>query len=223
MFMPSKTAQPPKPAKPARSLSAAPAESLRSGLKQFTRQRMLDAALQCFRERGYQDTTVEKIVELAGTTVPTFYRHFPSKSDLLYPLLDHLTEEVEATLRALDGLDVRNRKEVRRWLDTYMVMWGRVHKLCAAHWEATNLDETYAQRVMDDGLSCASVMENVLGGMDARAQDRFKIRLGLMIMYLDRMAMVVTVERSAARAQQILDEMANMLWLILNNDPVLDA
>jgi AcrR family transcriptional regulator len=213
----------PKSAKPAKVKAAAPAESLRSGLKQFTRQRMLDAALQCFRERGYQETTVEKIVELAGTTVPTFYRHFPSKADLLYPLLDHLTEEVEATLRALDGLDVRDRKEVRRWLDTYMVMWGRVHKLCAAHWEATNLDETYAQRVLDDGISCAAVLERTLARMGVEAQGRFKVRMGLMIMFLDRMAMIVSVERSASRAQQILDEMSKMLWLILNDDPALGA
>lgn len=206
-----------------RGTPATPKVSLRSGLKQFTRQRMLDAALLCFRERGYQDTTVEKIAELAGTTVPTFYRHFQSKSDLLYPLLDHLTEEVGTTLRALDALDVRNRKEVRCWLDAYMVMWGRVHKLCAAHWEAVNLNEAYAQRLMDDGIDCAAVMEKVLAGMVEEAQGVFKLRLGLMIMFLDRMALVVSVERSAARAGQILDEVGKMLWLILNNDPALDG
>ncbi len=206
-----------------RATSTTPKASLRSGLKQFTRQRMLDAALLCFRERGYQDTTVEKIVELAGTTVPTFYRHFQSKSDLLYPLLDHLTEEVGVTLRALDTLDVRNRKEVRCWLDSYMVMWGRVHKLCAAHWEAVNLNEAYAQQLMDDGIECAAIMEKVLAGMAEEAQGVFKLRLGLMIMFLDRMALVVSVERSAARARQILDEVGKMLWLILNNDHAMDG
>lgn len=221
--MAAKAARPTNLKKTQRAITAKSTGSLRSGLKQFTRHRMLDAALQCFRERGYQETTVEQIVELAGTTVPTFYRHFQSKSDLLYPLLDHLTEEVETTLRALDGLDVRNRKEVRRWLDTYMVMWGRVHKLCAAHWEAINLNETYAQQLMDDGMSCASVMEKVLAGMAAKAQGVFKLRLGLMIMFLDRMALVVSVERGAVRAQQILDEVGAILWLILNNDPALDA
>lgn len=221
--MAAKIARSAKPIKAPRATSPTPKVSLRSGLKQFTRQRMLDAALLCFRERGYQDTTIERIVELAGTTVPTFYRHFQSKSDLLYPLLDHLTEEVGTTLRALDALDVRNRKEVRHWLDSYMVMWGRVHKLCAAHWEAVNLNEAYAQQLMDDGIDCAEVMEKILAGMAEQAQGVFKLRLGLMIMFLDRMALIVSVERSAARARQILDEVGTMLWLILNNDPAMDG
>jgi len=31
-------------------------------------------ALLCFRERGYGATTVDRIVELAGATLRTFYR-----------------------------------------------------------------------------------------------------------------------------------------------------
>lgn len=201
--------------------AAAPVNSLRTGLKQFTRQRLLDAALQCFREHGYQQTTVERIVQIAGTTVPTFYRHFPSKGDLLHPLLDHLTTEVEATLRELDALDVSDRLKVRRWLDSYMVMWGRVHKLCAAHWEAVNVDPSYAGHLMDDAISCASVMQQTMARLSADSRARFSIRLGLSIMFLDRLAIVISVEKSQARAQQIMDEFGKMLWLILNDDPSL--
>jgi len=221
--MPSKAARDSLRTKPGSGAASDASDlSLRKGLKEFTRQRLLDAALQCFRERGYQETTVDRVVQLAGTTVPTFYRHFPSKADLLYPLLDQLTQEVETTLRELDGLDIRERKVVRRWLDSYMVMWARVHKLCAAHWEATNVDPVYAERVMDDAINCVSVMESILSGMEAQASGRFKIRMGLIILFIDRMAFVVSHERSAKRARQILDEFGNILWLVLNDDPVLD-
>jgi len=68
---------------------------------------------------------------------------------------------VGTTLRELDALDVTDRKVVRRWLDSYMVMWARVHNLCAAHWEAVNVDSSYAQHLMTDAIGCASIMETV--------------------------------------------------------------
>lgn len=220
---------PAKPGRPVRSAdkvkrgSDKPAGStLRSGLRQFTQQRLLDAALECFRERGYRETTIENIVELAGTTVTTFYRYFPGKIDLLKHLLDHLITEVEATLRELDTLDVARRKEVRRWLDSYMVMWGRVHRLCTAHWEAVTFDEAYAKRVMDDALSCSSVMQQTLERLEPEARERTSLRMGLIIVFIDRMALVVSVERSAVRARAIMDEFAGILWLILNDSPALN-
>ncbi|MGJ0239812.1 TetR/AcrR family transcriptional regulator [Novosphingobium fluoreni] len=200
---------------------AKPAGSLRTGLKKFTRQRLLDAALQCFREYGYQQTSVERIAKIAGTTVPTFYRHFPSKGELLHPLLDYLTGEVEATLRELDALDVRDCREVRRWLDSYIVMWGRVHKLCAAHWEAVNIDPSYAGHLMDDAISCASVMRRTMSRLPAERRAVFGVRMGLVTMFVDRLALAVSVEANAARAHQIMDEFSKMLWLILNDNAAL--
>ncbi|NRQ31727.1 TetR/AcrR family transcriptional regulator [Nonomuraea sp. NN258] len=47
-----------------------------------TRQALLDAALAVFTERTYGDTAVAAVAELAGVSVGTLYRHFPSKEAL---------------------------------------------------------------------------------------------------------------------------------------------
>jgi AcrR family transcriptional regulator len=47
------------------------------------RQRLVVAALHLFTEQGYDDTTVAQIVERAGLTKSTFFRHFPDKRDVL--------------------------------------------------------------------------------------------------------------------------------------------
>lgn len=193
------------------------AEPLRSGLRQFTRQRILDAAMRAFRMKGYQATTVEGIVELAGTTVPTFYRHFSNKKELLGPLLDHLNEEVGCTLRELDALDVLDHKNIRRWLDSYMVMWARLHKLCEAHWEAANLDRAYAENLLDDAIQCVSGMSRIVARMPDQQKGRFKLRMGLLTMCLDRMALAVSLEHDGSRASDILDEFANLICFILND------
>ncbi len=47
------------------------------------RERLILAALQLFSEQGYDETTVTEIVERAGLTKSTFFRHFPDKRDVL--------------------------------------------------------------------------------------------------------------------------------------------
>lgn len=51
--------------------------------RQRTRQRLLEAALGLFEERGYAETTTAQIAEAAGVSEMTLFRHFPSKDRLL--------------------------------------------------------------------------------------------------------------------------------------------
>jgi AcrR family transcriptional regulator len=55
------------------------------------RQRLLDAASDAFAEQG-PDISIEAIARRAGVGATTFYRHFPTKEDLVEQLLDHLAE-----------------------------------------------------------------------------------------------------------------------------------
>jgi len=47
------------------------------------RDRLIRSALDLFAEQGYDSTTVAQIVERAGLTRSTFFRHFPDKRDVL--------------------------------------------------------------------------------------------------------------------------------------------
>ncbi len=49
-----------------------------------TRQRLRTAALELFAERGFQATTVPDIVERAGVTRRTFFRHFSDKREVFF-------------------------------------------------------------------------------------------------------------------------------------------
>jgi AcrR family transcriptional regulator len=51
--------------------------------RESTRQRILDAALSLFRERGYADTSVDEIAERADVARRTLFNHFDRKQDLL--------------------------------------------------------------------------------------------------------------------------------------------
>ena len=56
------------------------------------RTRLRRAAVELFRERGYDGTTAAEIAGRAGVTERTFFRHFPDKREVLF--------DGEATLRA---------------------------------------------------------------------------------------------------------------------------
>ena len=63
------------------------------------RERLADAAFDLFDERGYEQTTVDDITERAGLGRTTFFRHYRSKEDVIFPDHDRLLEQVSERLR----------------------------------------------------------------------------------------------------------------------------
>lgn len=63
-----------------------------------TRRRLVDAAMALFAEQGFEATSVEEIAARAGTGRTTFFRHFPTKEDVVFPDHDRLLLQVDARL-----------------------------------------------------------------------------------------------------------------------------
>jgi AcrR family transcriptional regulator len=65
--------------------------------KASARERLAEAAFALFDERGYEQTTVDDISERAGLGRATFFRHYRSKEDVIFP--DRLIEQVGNRLK----------------------------------------------------------------------------------------------------------------------------
>jgi AcrR family transcriptional regulator len=60
--------------------------------------RLREAALELFRERGYEQTTVADIAERAGLTARTFFRYFTDKREVLFAGSEQLLERLVAAV-----------------------------------------------------------------------------------------------------------------------------
>ena len=85
-----------------------------------TRGKIVNAAWQLFYEQGYEDTTVEEIIELSHTSKGSFYHYFDGKDALLSTLsllFDEKYEELMDTLTpSTSPISLPGRISVKMWL-----------------------------------------------------------------------------------------------------------
>lgn len=67
-----------------------------------TRGKIVSAAWQLFYEQGYEETTVEEIIETSQTSKGSFYHYFDGKDALLSTLSDLFDEKYEALQTTMD-------------------------------------------------------------------------------------------------------------------------
>lgn len=89
-----------------------------------TRERILDAALVLFRERGFEETTMRAIAEEAGVAVGNAYYYFRAKEHLVQAFYERTHEEhLEASREVLERertLQKRLLGVMRKKIDTAM-------------------------------------------------------------------------------------------------------
>ena len=104
------------------------------------RQSFLEAAARQIERKGYEQMTVQDVLDDVGQSKGAFYHYFESKQDLTEALLDHLSEslfnDLERHARApgLSGLErlrgfflqgAQLKLEQRKLLTALMPMWAR--------------------------------------------------------------------------------------------------
>jgi AcrR family transcriptional regulator len=71
---------------------------LRDRKRQRTRQALISAAMRLFAEKGYEQTTVAEIAASAEVSTKTFFNHFASKDEVLFP---HLSARIEGAVAVI--------------------------------------------------------------------------------------------------------------------------
>lgn len=81
-------------------------------MKQKSRGKILKEAIRLFKERGFEDVSIDEVMGEAGLTRGAFYAHFTSKADL-----------IAQAFRAASGVPtpaMASAEELGRFADTYV-------------------------------------------------------------------------------------------------------
>jgi AcrR family transcriptional regulator len=74
------------------------ATGLRERKKRATRDALARAGLELFVERGYAETTLAEIAEVAGVSTRTIFAYFPSKEDILFATMQTMRDALAQAL-----------------------------------------------------------------------------------------------------------------------------
>lgn len=96
---------------------------------QDTRQRILDAAVEVFANKGYHDARVDEIVELSGTSKGAVYFYFPSKQHIFLALIDEFARRLQEGLAQALSEEQEGIRRVSAALRSMMSIFGEYRHL----------------------------------------------------------------------------------------------
>jgi AcrR family transcriptional regulator len=116
---------------------------------QRTQQRILDAALQAFGDRGYHGCSVDRITKLARCSRVSFYQYFASKEEVFSQLAGQVARQVDASTEALAPLtaDAAGWDAMRAWVARY----AEIHERYEPVFHALETDQGLADAARRTG------------------------------------------------------------------------
>jgi AcrR family transcriptional regulator len=77
-------------------------------MRQTSKQKILEAALELFAYDGYHTTSISKVARKANVSKGLIYNYFESKEELLKSMLDRLLQQVDVFLTTATNFPRRN-------------------------------------------------------------------------------------------------------------------
>lgn len=111
--------------------------------KNTTKSRIVESAWKLFRAKGYDETTIEDIISLSGTSKGTFYHYFPGKDALLSSLSDLFDSFYEDLYPSLP-------KDMNR-VDMLIALCRKIHRMIGEEIQLNILAYLYSSQVVTRG------------------------------------------------------------------------
>jgi AcrR family transcriptional regulator len=147
--------------------------SLRATKKRETAERIYQAALRLFRERGYAATTVDDIAQAAHVAKGTFFNYFATKDAVLAHLGERQMEMLERTLAATSGFAEQSAAEQLTFVfNTLAAGVEDEHEIM----RVVALETFRHAAAFSDISSSARRLFDLLAGIVRRGQERGELR-----------------------------------------------
>ena len=94
-----------------------------------TRQmQIVQAAMQCFQRKGYENTTIDDIAAEYGLSKGSIYWYYPSKKDILIAVFNHMISQLFAHYGSLVSSPISARQKLTQMVHVMAQMLLREHE-----------------------------------------------------------------------------------------------
>jgi len=184
----------------------------------MTRDRILDAAINCFIELGYTNVTTAKVASSAGVSRGAMLHHFPSKTELIQAAVEYLhnklledyTERVKSISPKLKGSKFRRAGIDVYWQHLTGDLFTAYHELCVAgrtDSELKEILETSSAKFDKHVQECNADLFKEWQGTG----DRFLLAMDVTKFMMEGMAVGQLVVNRDERVNRLLDYLADRL------------
>lgn len=187
-----------------------------------TRQRLLEAAIECLAEVGWSGSTVSVVAERAGVSRGAAQHHFPTREDLFTSAVEHVTSERLAVLRSRAVDLPAGPDRTRAVVGMVELMYtGPLFRAAIHLWVAASSDERLKERVV--GLEAQVGREThrtalaLLGVDESRTGVREAVQATLDMARGLGLANLLTDD--SKRRLRVLDQWSAMLADALHKEP----
>ncbi len=139
----------------AQSMTLQSSISQREFKKRQKRERLLEASLQLFRQKGYEQTRVSDITSAAGVAKGTFFNYFPTKERVLLAL----GEQMLGRVGQIDANDIFQQRRTR----------GKVKAMFHALAAGLDSDRELVKEMVYRGLRLPDLVDKSRAQLDFRA------------------------------------------------------
>jgi len=208
---PSKIVQPVKIGKPRKHAS------IRESQKKLTRDRLINAATDLFREVSFRDVTINQIMDRAEVSRSTFYLYFKDKLDIATAAARRRSSSQHIRLfEELASYEEPSVSDIRRWIDKRLAITGKDPVLVSVFNEVISSEPNFAREYGTYLEHLADVvMKKTYTHLDPVRRKIVRSNMIFLMMTLDRFASQLQHQKLEFAQRLSLNALAEMFWLTI--------
>lgn len=121
-----------------------------------TREKLIDAAIEVFAEQGYQNSTVQQIVERAGTNIAAINYHFGDKASFYGHVVTQALSEENLGEQADFGENLSPEEQLRTFVGWF------INHAVGVNRKPSFLDSVHMQEMMNPSPVLDTIVENFI-------------------------------------------------------------
>lgn len=184
----------------------------------MTRDRILDAAINCFIELGYTNVTTAKVASAAGVSRGAMLHHFPSKTELIQSAVEYLhdklledyTERVKSISPKLKGSKFRRAGIDAYWQHLTGDLFTAYHELCVAGRTDSELKDILEKSSVKFDMHVRESNKELFKDWEGTG-DRFLLAMDVTKFMMEGLAVGQLVVNREERVNRLLDYLADRL------------